>query len=157
MCGVVERLQTRGVDLRSWSHSRRVVLICVFLCYAFGGHAFGQPGRSVAPYLQERFGLTEPQVRGALGALLVFCRDRLAKPEFDDLAAQIPNAEQIMQETKLRGIVNGPLDDLDDYEATLLSLGIGQPLASQFAPAVVEYLGVNGYDHERDILARLVY
>lgn len=143
--------------MRRWSHPRSVVLICVLVCYAFGGYALSQPGRSVAPYLQERFGLTEAQVRGALGALLVLCRDRLAKPEFDDLAAQIPNADQIMQETKLRGIVNGPLDDLDDYEATLLSLGIGQPLASQFAPAVVEYLGASGYDHERDILARVVH
>jgi hypothetical protein len=131
--------------------------MCVLVCCALSERAFGQPGRSVAPYLQQRLGLSESQVRGALGALLVFARDRLPKPEFDELAAQIPNAAQIMQETELRGIVTGPLDDLDDYEATLSSLGIGQPLASQVAPAVVEYLGVSGYDHERDILARLVY
>jgi|GEM_PF-2419148 len=122
-------------------------------------HAFSQPGpgRSVIPQLQERFGLSEPQTRGALGALLVFAREQLPKPEFDELAQRIPNADHIMQEVKLRGIVTGPLDDLDEYEKSLSSLGIGQPLASQFAPAVVEYLGDAGFDHERDILARLVY
>jgi hypothetical protein len=32
------------------------------------------PGRDISPRLQERFGLSEAQVRGALGALLVFVR-----------------------------------------------------------------------------------
>jgi hypothetical protein len=115
-----------------------------------------QPGQSIIPHLEDRFGLSEPQVRGALGALLVFVREQLPKPDFDDLAERIPNAEQIMQDVKLRGIVTKPLDDLDDYEEALSSLGIGQPLAAQFAPAVVEYLGAAGYDRERDILARVL-
>jgi Protein of unknown function VcgC/VcgE (DUF2780) len=107
--------------------------------------------------LQERLGLTEVQVRGALGALLVFTRERLPKPDFDDLAVTIPNAERIMQEVKLRGVVTRPLDNLDDYESALASLGIGQPLASQVAPAVLQALAEAGHSRERDILARVVY
>ena len=61
-----------------------------------------------------------------------------------------------MEQVKLQGIVTGPLDDLGEYEATLSSLGIGQPLASQFAPAVVEFLGAAGYTRERDMLARVL-
>jgi hypothetical protein len=115
-----------------------------------------QPGRAVIPYLQDRFGLSDGQVRGALGALLVFAREQLPKTDFDDFAARIPNADRIMQEVKLRGIVTSPLDDLEDYEKALGQLGMGQPLASQFAPAVVEYLGAAGFDQERDTLARLI-
>jgi hypothetical protein len=132
-------------------------LACLLAFLASHEHALGaQPGLSIIPHLEDRFGLTEPQVRGALGALLVFVREQLPKPDFDDLAESIPNAEQIMQDVKLRGIVTKPLDDIDDYEEALSSLGIGQPLAAQFAPAVVEYLGAAGHDRERDILARVL-
>ena len=114
------------------------------------------PGQSIVPVLQDRLGLNEAQVRGALGALLVFVREKLTKPEFDDLAETIPNADRIMQDVKLRGIVNGPIDDEDDYEAALSNLGIGQPLASQFAPAVLQALAESGHSRERDILARVI-
>lgn len=130
-----------------------VVLMGLLACSSVHRYALAQPpGHSISPALQERFGLSEPQVHGALGALLVFARERLAKPEFDDLADRIPNAEQIMRDVKARGIVTRPLDSISDYEACLASLGIGQPLASEFAPAVVEYLGAAGYGRERDIL-----
>jgi Protein of unknown function VcgC/VcgE (DUF2780) len=120
-----------------------------------GGEVRAQSARSGALIvnLQERFGLNEQQVRGALGALLVYCRERLPQTEFDELAKSIPNAARIMQEVKLRGIVTAPLDDIDDFQETLASLGIGQPLASQFAPAVLEQLAAAGRDRERDILA----
>jgi hypothetical protein len=107
-------------------------------------------------HLQERFGLTDRQVRGGLGALLVFCRDKLTKTDFDALALRIPNAESAMQAVKMQGVVTGPLDNIDDFEATLSSLGIGQPLASQFAPAVLEHLAATGRDTERNILASVL-
>jgi hypothetical protein len=139
------------------SASRVAILACLLACLLLQGHALAaQPGQSIIPQLQQHFGLSEFQVRGALGALLVFARDRLPKPDFDQLAERIPNAETIMQEVKVRGIVTAPLDDIDDYEASLASLGIGQPLASQFAPAVLEYLGAAGFGRERDILARVL-
>jgi hypothetical protein len=110
------------------------------------------PGQNAIAYLQDHFGLNDGQARGALGALLVYAREQLPKPEFDLLAARMPNADQIMAAVKQRGVVTRPLDDLDDYEASLATLGIGQPLASQIAPAVVQFLGEAGFDHERDIL-----
>ena len=92
----------------------------------------------------------------ALGALLVYPHQRLQKPDFNDLAAHVPNAAHIIQTVKQQGIVTGPLDDIDEYERTLANLGIGQPLASQIAPAVIEWLGAAGYSHERDILTAIV-
>jgi hypothetical protein len=141
--------------------SRSLLRLCaaaVFACLLAGlaqheDALAAPPARSIIPQLQEQFGLNESQVRGALGALLVFARERLPKPEFDQLAQRIPNAERAMQDVKLQGIVTGPLDNRGEYEASLSSLGIGQPLASQFAPAVLGYLAAAGYERERDILA----
>ena len=86
----------------------------------------------------------------------MFAREQLPKPDFDDLAETIPNADRIMQDVKLRGVVTRPIDDMGDYEAALSSLGIGQPLASQVAPAVLQALGETGHTRERDILARVI-
>lgn len=134
------------------------MLACVLACLAVHAPAIAaqQSARSIIPQLQEQFGLNETQVRGALGALLVFARERLSKPAFDDLAQRFPNAEAAMQDVKLRGVVTGPLDDREEYEASLSKLGIGQPLASQFAPAVLQYLRAAGYEREGDSLAQIL-
>ena len=137
------------------SHCGFAVLLCVFGMFSStNAQTATAPSVQLIQQLEGQFGLTDRQVRGALGALLVYVRDRLPKKDFDDFSKRIPNAAQIMQDVKLQGVVTGPLDDIDDYENSLASVGIGQPLASQFAPAVVRYLGDAGYYRERDILAR---
>jgi hypothetical protein len=140
-----------------WYSSRihLVVLACLVATLVVREHLIAAgPGQSIIPVLRERLGLSELQARGAAGALLVYVRERLPKPEFDELAQTIPNAERIMEEVKLRGVVTRPLDNLDAYEAALANLGIGQPLASRVAPAVVQALAETGHLRERDILAR---
>lgn len=133
------------------------LLTCTFLCCANNNYTFAQQVRQgMIQQLQQRFGLEEPQVRGALGALLVFAREQLPKPEFDEFAQSIPDAYHIMDDVKARGIVTRPLDDIGDYEASLASLGIAQPIAEQFAPAVLELLGAAGRNNEQAILARLL-
>jgi hypothetical protein len=120
-------------------------------------HACAQQVRQgMIEQLQQRFGLQEPQVRGALGALLLYAREQLPKPQFDQFAQSIPDAYHIIDEVKRRGIVTRPLDDIEDYETSLANLGIAQPIAEQFAPAVVELLGTAGRHRERNILARLL-
>jgi hypothetical protein len=132
--------------------------LCSLACLAQVRGAFAAtPANELVTHLEQQLGLNEGQVRGALGALLVFARERLPQPEFDELASRMPNAEQIMQAVKLRGIVTGPLDDLDDYEESLGSLGISRPLAAQVGPAVVAWLGSSGYHKERDMLAGVLH
>jgi hypothetical protein len=114
------------------------------------------PGQNAVAYLQNQFGLNDAQARGAIGALLVFAREQLPQPQFNQLATRIPNADTIMQAVKLQGVVTKPLDDLSDYEESLASLGIGQPLASQIAPAVVQFLGEAGFDEEQAILSGIL-
>jgi hypothetical protein len=131
------------------------LLFAALACFSFHRHAVAaDPGRTIIPQLQERFALSEAQVRGALGALLIYVRERLPKQDFDNLSKSIPNAEYIIREVYRRGIVTRPLDDIAEYQESLASLGIGQPLASQFAPAVLEFLGAAGFDRERSMLAR---
>jgi hypothetical protein len=113
----------------------------------------GTPVAGLIVHLEQKLKLTEPQVKGALGALLIFARDRLSQTEFKALASRMPNAEQIIQDVTSRGIVTRAFDDLDDYEETLTKLGIAPEVASGVAPAVLEWLGATGYDEERDMLA----
>ncbi len=49
--------------------------------------------------------LNHVQARGALGALLVYAREQLPKPQFDQLATRFPNAEILMENVKAQGIV----------------------------------------------------
>jgi hypothetical protein len=142
-------------------HGRRKVVAALLVAaiYALGSGRLAEAadaGQTIIPRLQERFGLSEAQARGSIGALLVFVREQLTKTQFDELARCIPNADFIMRDVRARGIVTMPLDDIGDYEATLAKLGIGQPLASQIAPAVLEYLGDAGYQLERNMLARVL-
>ncbi|GFE81952.1 hypothetical protein GCM10011487_39520 [Steroidobacter agaridevorans] len=139
----------RGVQL--------VMLLALLACSITQEDALAAtPGQNAVAYLQNQFGLTDVQARGAIGALLVYAREQLPQPQFNQLAARIPNADTIMQAVKLQGVVTRPLDDLSDYEESLASLGIGQPLAAQIAPAVVQFLGEAGFDEEQAILAGIL-
>lgn len=139
-----------------WRSDSRCVLVALLMLVPvlLQSVVAAPPGQSILPVLEERFGLSEQQVRDALGALLVFTRERLPKSDFDDLAKTVPNAELIMQQVKLRGIVSKPLDDINEYEAALVNIGLPPVQAVEFAPAVLEVLHATGHDRERDILAR---
>jgi hypothetical protein len=133
-------------------------LTCTIALFTLDAAVAAAPdaARNIVSFLQDRFGLNEGQVRGGLGVMLVFARDRLPKPEFDDLAARMPNAERIMQQVKQQGVVNTPLDTTDDFEQALSNLGLEAETASQFVSAVLQYMDSAGYYRERDILARVM-
>jgi len=146
----------RTLQLRS-RRACIALLTCAFAVLAGNGYAYAQQLRQgMIEQLQQRFGLRELQVRGALGALLLYVREQIPKPEFDEFAQSIPDAYQIIGDVQARGVVTRPLDTVEEYEESLASLGIAQPIAAQFAPAVLELLGAAGRTHERDILARLL-
>ncbi len=131
-----------------------VTVLCWLVCLVQSQVALAAaPAAGLIAYLQDDLGLSEPQARGGLGALLVFARDRLPQTQFNDLASRMPNAEQIIEQVKARGIVTRSLDDRDDYVEALGNLGISPPVAAKFGPAVLGWLGAQGYDTERDMLA----
>lgn len=150
---MVTAILQRAASQRYWLWLFGFLTLCIT---SYANTAWAQPPTDLQAYLQQRFHLSAPQARGALGALLVYAHQRLQKSDFDDLAAHVPNAASIVQSVKQHGIVTGPLDNIDEYEKTLANLGIGQPLASQIAPAVIEWLGAAGYSYERHILTGIV-
>jgi Protein of unknown function VcgC/VcgE (DUF2780) len=142
-----------------WRVSASALLFaCALSCLLFVYASSQEPPRpgTLVEHLQEHLGLNNRQARGALGALLVFAQERLHPTDFDELARSIPNAEHIVREARLQGVVTQPLDSVDDFETTLSNVGIGQPLASQIAPTVIAYLGTHGHQRERDLLARVM-
>lgn len=112
--------------------------------------------KPIVAYVQEQLGVNDQQARAGLGALLVYARDRLPKPEFDQLAQRMPNAEMLVEQTKARGVVTRSIDDTDEFVAVLGRLGMGPEAATQFGPTVLNYLNAAGYSEERDILASVL-
>nr|WP_298719119.1 DUF2780 domain-containing protein [uncultured Steroidobacter sp.] len=134
-----------------------VAVVTLFACsLKYESALAATPGQNAVAYLENRFGLSDVQARGALGALLLFARERLPKPQFDQLAARMPNADSIMQGVTQQGVVTKPLDEIGDYQESLASLGIGPTLAAQIAPAVVDFLGGAGFSQEQAILAGIL-
>jgi hypothetical protein len=121
------------------------------------GAAAAAPEPGIVAYLQKRLDLNETQVRGALGALLVYARDRLPEPEFAALTTRVPNADNMMEDVKLKGIVTRPLDDVDAYEQALATLEIPQPVAAKLVQGVLDYLDESGYAEEHDILYKVIH
>ena len=133
-----------------------LAMLCLAACLSAPLHAYGAPGTGeLVAHLQQTFGLNEGQVHNALGTLLVYARERLPKPDFDDLAERMPRADAAMRSVKSQGIVTRPLDSRSDYEKALSVAGVPASQAAQFAPAVIEYLGTAGYTREHDMLARV--
>jgi len=132
-----------------------ITIVCLAACLIAPTVYSAEGTRGLIAHLQQTFGLSEGQVHNALGTLLVYAREKLPKPDFDDLAARMPRADAAMQSVKTQGIVTRPLDSLSDYEKALSNAGIPASQASMFAPAVIEYLGKAGYTREHDMLARV--
>ena len=131
------------------------LLICLAACFAPLHLAYAQ-SQSITAHLGNTLGWNEAQVHVALGTLLVYAREHLAKPEFDQLAKRMPNADFLMQQARSSGTVTRPIDDRDEYEAALANMGVGPQSIAQFAPAVLEYMAAAGYYQERDILSRVL-
>lgn len=132
-----------------------IAIASILALLTLQARAQAEVGKAIVSYVQERLGLSEYQVQGGLGVLLAFARERLPKTQYNQLSRRMPNAEVMLEQTHLRGIVTGPLDDEDEYEAVLRRLGIAEPAAAQFASVVQEYLGTAGYYEERDALSRV--
>ena len=146
------------MNAKTWVNPAKTIATLLLLAWvSTSQHTYGAEVSSsgIVAHLQQTFGLNEGQVTGALGTLLVFAREKLPKPEFDELAARMPRADAAMQSVKSQGIVTRPLDTRSEYEAALSNVGIPAALAPKFAPAVIAYLGSAGYTRESSMLARV--
>jgi hypothetical protein len=133
-----------------------IAALIVGIAHAFAPAFAAEPVHGLVQHLQKEIGLNEAQARDALGALLVFAREKLPQPEFADLTDGLGEADQLMQDATLHGVVTRPLDTIEEYEHALASLGIAQSRASRVAPAVLQHLGTAGLVEEREILASVL-
>jgi hypothetical protein len=98
------------------------------------------------PYkiLSKSLGMSKDQLQGGLGSVLTLAQEKLAKGDFDKIAAAIPGASKYLDQAKKLGAVTGPLNDLAGLNGALGKLGLDQETISQFLPAVTELVGKTG-------------
>lgn len=106
--------------------------------------------------LKSQLGVTENQAKGGVGSYLLLAQEKLAKGDFDQVAALVPGASKYMESAKKLGAVTGPLNNLAGLNGALSKLGMKSETASQFAPAVTNYLGTAGGDGVKQMLAGIL-
>src|SRR5688572_4169465 len=74
--------------------------------------------------LTQQLGVTENQAKGGVGSILTLAQEKLAKGDFDKVAAVIPGASKYVEAAKQFGAVTGPLKDLAGLEGSLGKLGM---------------------------------
>ncbi|MEJ0034748.1 MAG: DUF2780 domain-containing protein [Gammaproteobacteria bacterium] len=94
--------------------------------------------------LTSQLGVTENQAKGGVGSYLTLAKEKLAKGDFDKVAALVPGASTYIDSAKKLGAVAGPLGNLAGLNGALGKLGMKPETVSQFAPTVTNYLGKAG-------------
>jgi hypothetical protein len=103
--------------------------------------------------LTSQLGITTDQARGGVGSYLLLAREKLAKGDFDKIAALVPGASKYMDSAKQLGAVTGPLKNLAGLNGALSKLGMKPETAAKFAPTVTNYLGTVGGGGVKQMLA----
>jgi hypothetical protein len=111
--------------------------------------AFGYASTSSAqldPFamLSQTLGMSKDQVEGGIGSVLTLAQEKLAKGDFDKIAAAIPGASKYLDQAKKLGAVTGPLNNSAGLTSALGKLGIDQKTAQKFLPAVTELVSKTG-------------
>jgi len=94
--------------------------------------------------LSSKLGVTSDQAKGGVGSYLTLAREKLAKGDFDKIAALVPGASKYMDSAKQLGAVSGPVKNLAGLNGSLGKLGIKPETAATFVPTVTDYLGKAG-------------
>lgn len=94
--------------------------------------------------LSSKLGVTETQAKGGIGSYLTLAQEKLAKGDFDRIAALVPGASKYMDQAKQLGAVAGPLKNLAGLNSSLGKLGMQPEAVAKFAPTVTDYIGKAG-------------
>ena len=132
---------------------RRTLLIGLsLLSLAIAGNAAAQslPGSllSMANPLMSKLtsslGVTQDQAEGGVGSILTLAHEKLAKGDFDKIAALIPGASGYLEKAKSLGAVAGPLLNGAGLNGALAKLGIDAATAAKFIPQVTRFVSKAG-------------
>ena len=103
-----------------------------------------------------QLGVTEDQAKGGIGSYLTLAQEKLAKGDFDKVAALVPGASKYMDSAKKLGAVTGPLKNVAGLNSSLTRLGMKSDTVAKFAPTVTNYLGTAGGDSVKTMLAGML-
>ncbi len=106
--------------------------------------------------LTSQLGVTEDQAKGGIGSYLTLAQEKLAKGDFDKIAALVPGASTYMDTAKKLGAVTGPVKNLAGLNGALGKLGMKPDAVSKFVPAVTNYLGKAGGGGVQQMLAGML-
>ena len=131
--------------------NRRIALLTL-ICIPCGLYAQGTSLGSMVGTLKDpltnllmsQLGITENQAKGGIGSYLTLAKEKLAKGDFDKIAALLPGASKYMDTAKKLGAVAGPLGNLAGLNGALGELGMKPEAVTAFAPTVTDYIGKAG-------------
>jgi len=106
--------------------------------------------------LGRTLGMSKDQMEGGLGSILSLAQEKLARGDFDKVAAAIPGASKYLEQAKKLGAVTGPLNDVSGLTSALGRLGIDQQTASQFLPAAQKLVGQLGGEEVGKLLGSVL-
>ena len=88
--------------------------------------------------LTSTLGVSEDQARGGIGSYLTLLQEKLAKGDFDKIAALVPGAAGYLDSAKKLGAVTGPLKNLQGLNGALGKLGMNADTVAKFTPLVTQ-------------------
>ena len=94
--------------------------------------------------LTSKLGVSADQAEGGVGSMLKLAQEKLAKGDFDQVAAVVPGAQKYLDKAKSLGAYSGALGNLAGLNGALGKLGIPPETASKFVPMVTDYVGKAG-------------
>jgi hypothetical protein len=94
--------------------------------------------------LTKSLGVTQDQAEGGVGSILTLAQEKLAKGDFDKIAALIPGASGYLDKAKSLGAVAGPLLNGTGLNGALGKLGIDAATAAKFIPTVTKFVSKAG-------------
>lgn len=103
--------------------------------------------------LTKSLGVTQDQAEGGVGSILALAQEKLAKGDFDKIAALIPGASGYLEKAKSLGAVAGPLLNGAGLNGALAKLGINAATAAKFIPQVTKFVSKTGGSQLGGLLA----
>lgn len=94
--------------------------------------------------LTSSLGVTQDQAEGGVGSILALASEKLAKGDYDKIAALIPGASGYLEKAKSLGAVAGPLLNAAGLNSALGKLGIDAATAAKFIPQVTKFVSTAG-------------
>ena len=94
--------------------------------------------------LTKSLGVSQDQAEGGVGSILTLAQEKLAKGDFDKIAALIPGASGYLEKAKSLGAVAGPLLNGAGLNGALGKLGIDAATAAKFVPMVTKFVSKAG-------------